>query len=159
MFNLFCLLASSAILFYVIKYRVHVHVTLTTSRRTSEAREGRRAEKIPIGVETSTATTRPETEAPNRAIAKPLRGKQVNQRMSCCSVSEMQPSAGIGASLATEQHAPLGSAISDVTSALVNLGASKGKARAAALKACKEHPDASFDIQFSVALQEVWRAA
>ena len=121
MFSLFCLLASSAILFFILKYRVHVHVTLTSSRDSIHASrgKGRRAES-PRRKTGSIATTRP-----------------------------IQPIAAVPESIVW----------GDIASGLVNLGAGKREARAAAQKACRENPDASFNSVFTVALQEVGRAA
>lgn len=54
-----CLVGSIAILFFILKYRVHVHVTLTNSRDARSVMKGRRAEKRLVGADVSTATTRP----------------------------------------------------------------------------------------------------
>ncbi len=125
MLSAFCLLATSAILFFIIKYRVHVHVTYTptSSRGRKIARNpGRRAATLACANSlSSTAMTRP-------------------------------------VKLQAIEH-PESVVWGDIASGLVNLGASKADARRAARKACTEYPDADFNAQFTVALQEVGRAA
>jgi hypothetical protein len=119
MFNVVWLIGSAAILFFIVKYRVHVHITYTPSgsRRPTARKSGRRAEaRADLG---PTAKTRPVlfSQTPESIVW------------------------------------------GDIASALVNLGASKQQARSAARQALAEHPDASFDIQMTVALQKVGKAA
>jgi hypothetical protein len=136
MFSPICLFASFIILFLVFRFRVHIHVTYTPtiSRSTSVARKGRRAART-VGADASTATTRPIKFVP---------------------VASNQPErSGPIACQPTERAAR----IPDIQSALVNLGAAKKASREAAVQAVLEHPDASFDVQFSVALQGVRNVA
>jgi hypothetical protein len=112
MFSSACLLFSLAILYFVLRYRVHIHINVTSSRHSSEARKGLRAADSSSSFG-PTAMTRPAESV----------------------------------------------VLGDIASALVNLGAPKAQAKAAAIRAVREHPDADFNLQFSVALQEVGRAA
>lgn len=118
MFSTLCLIITSAILFFILKYRVHVHVTYTPTSSRVTARKGRRAEEA-TGTD---ARTRHGPALP-QAMTRPAKDP--------------------------------GSIVwGDITSALVNLGAPKAKAQAAAQKAVRQFPD-SFDDQLRAAIQEV----
>jgi hypothetical protein len=123
MFNACSLLASLAILFYVLKFRVHVHVTYTSSSRGLGAARKR-------GRMVSSDPTVPRNSGPVACQSSTRAARQI----------------------------PDSVVWGDIASGLVNLGAPKRKAEVAAQRAVEQHPDASFEIQFSVALQEV-RAA
>src|SRR6267154_2423066 len=98
MFSASCLIGSLAILFYVLKSRVHVHVTLTSLRDSIHASrgKGRRAEASSretfggttlASCQKSTAMTRPvQQEAPNRAIVRP-RAIGTHAQVDLCSVN------------------------------------------------------------------------
>jgi len=134
MLSLSCLLLTSAILFYIIKFRVHVRIHVDYSRPTSRVGATRKGD--------TAFSSEPVSPQGSRLTRKPgRRAESIDDRV--CSTATTRPDSVVWG---------------DITSALVNLGASKAKARAAAMKACQEHPDADFNLQFSVALQEV-RAA
>jgi hypothetical protein len=107
LFSALCLSLSILILYFVLRYRIHIHVTCQVpgwSRKSSRRK---------------------------RVASYPARNS--------AAIEAVHPSI----------------AASDLASALVNLGARKRPALAAAVRAIEQHPDASFDLQFSVALQQM----
>ena len=140
MFSAVCLLLSSAILFYVLKYRVHLHVSYT--RPTSRV-----------------GATRKGSPQVSSEPATPQKGSRCDSARKMGRRAESTPMTGV-CSTATTRPVPFDSVVwGDITSALVNLGASKVDARFAAKKALLEHAQESFDIQLSAALQNIGRAA
>jgi Holliday junction resolvasome RuvABC DNA-binding subunit len=53
-------LASCAILYYVVRYRVHVHIEFSDSPSRQRVKKGRRAERSESTPTTATAMTRPD---------------------------------------------------------------------------------------------------
>jgi hypothetical protein len=143
---LLCLLASSAILFYVLRFRVHVHVTYapTTSRRCSSSSPARKRG-------TATETPRQTATVPQSLSGRRAEAEGTDARL------RYRASEQHGPEDATAMTRPV-QTIEDIASGLVNLGAQKRPALLAARKAVRDYPDADFDIQFSIAIQEV-RAA
>ncbi len=185
MFSAFCLLSVSAILFFIIKYRVHVHVTLQVPGNAQSSRRGRKTGRgdstLPLPSNSPEvlydAATRHEDKqesvrhaAIRKAVRDPkgardpeaLRGPGASSagtaRMAETPKQTQAPTQDRTRPVvisATPESIVWG----DVASALVNLGADKKQARAAAMKACREYPDAPFNSVFTAALQEVGRAA
>ena len=122
MFNFFCLLVSIGTLVFILRYRIHVHVVYSSSRRDSRPRAKSAGSKA----------------CPHTRAALPISGRQTTGQLT----SEAQPVAS--------RPGP----VQDLASALVNLGASKASARAAALRAYQQAPNASFDELVRIAIQE-----
>jgi len=141
MFASASLLISLAILFFVIRFRIHVHVVYQGSPWVASPRRKQ------AGVKACSSSTRAllPLEAPNRATAMKLGEIQGNG----------QVRRGHPYSQRNEHVAP---ECSDLQSALVNLGASKSRARTTAQKVCQQHPGADFDQLVRIAIQEVQAA-
>lgn len=134
MFSSACLLVSAVILFYVFKYRVHVHVTYTRtkSRRVGSPsrKSGRMVASDVCGGDLEFSGNRQSRESLHTAVA-PVHPESV-----VWGDQETTP-------------------ILDIQSALVNLGAKPKRARAAAEHVLRNWPDADFSTQLRAALQEV----
>ena len=126
-------LASCAILFFVLKFRAHVHVTYTPPRSPARrAKMGRRAEAGPKPPR-PTAITRPTfSTGPGR------RAERFDDRVT-----------------STATTRPGQSERAEIASALVNLGAKAHRAKAAADHVCRNWPEADFDTRLKEALREV----
>jgi len=135
MLSLSCLLLTSAILFCIIKFRVHVRIHVDYSRPTSRVGATRKGD--------TAFSSEPVSPQGSRLTRKPgRRAESIDDRV--CSTATTGPDSVVWG---------------DITSALVNLGASKMDARSAAKKALLDHAQESFDIQLSAALQNIGRAA
>jgi hypothetical protein len=135
MFSSACLLASLAILFYVLKYRVHVHVTYTpSSRRKGEARKGVPA--VTRSGDPSLSGRRAEASLRQKSLQPTAMTRPVHPESVVWGDQETTP-------------------ILDIQSALVNLGAKPKRAKAAAEHVLRNWPDADFSTQLRAALQEV----
>ena len=122
MFNLLSLLFSIGTLAFILRYRIHVHVVYSSSRRDSRPRAKSAGSKA----------------CPHTRTALPISGRRaggVSQSSEAPTVAMTRP-------------------VQDLASALVNLGASKASARAAALRAYQQAPNASFDELVRIAIQE-----
>ncbi len=143
MFSAFCFLATAGILFYIVKFRVHVHIhatyTPTTSRRVASP-----ARKRPVASDSATGL-----EASNQAIARPR---------ATGTYSQVDPNVPAALTAHVRVLDPAVQHLRDIESALVNLGAKHGRARATAAQVVREYPDATLDVQLSVALQTVGAA-
>jgi len=136
MFSLFCLLASIAILCFVLKFRVHVHLHVECSPSSSRGvrhvrvKAGKGYSESPLA-----SLSGRRSEAINRTplpVEAPLSNRPVPSQ-------ETTP-------------------IQDLQSALVNLGAKPHRAKAAAEHVCRNLPQAPFDTLLRVAIQEVQAA-
>jgi hypothetical protein len=125
------LLLSLAILYWVLKYRVHIHVTYTPLR----GREPRRGSAKP-----RTGEDRPHQFAGSVPPSRP----RISPRSIASDVSAAE-------SVIHPESVVWG----DISSALVNLGTPKTKARSIASKVCKEHAgEQSFEDLLRLAIQE-----
>jgi len=128
MFSTLCLTLSSGILFYVLKYRVHIHVTYTPKRSKSQNSIGRRKQG-------------------DKTLFVPIPdiGRGTVSRLD-------QPAARLGQR--GPDHDESDDRIrrgSEIQSALRNLGAKPATARAAAAKAIAQTND--FDQALKLAIQ------
>jgi len=123
-FNALSLLISLAILFFVIRFRIHVHVVYQGSSWVASPRRKQ------AGVKACSSSTR---------ALLPISGRRAAE------------TAVTSEALPTAMTLP----VQDLQSALVNLGASKSRARATAQKVCQQHPGAGFDQLVRIAIQEV----
>jgi len=138
--NLLFFLFSLAILFFVVRFRIHVHVVYQGSSRDysrPRPKSGRSTPRLQYSSDAGSPATRPESFSGRRAEA------------------DRQPVARL-TSAPTAMTPPV--QFFDVQSALVNLGAPKAKARATAQRVCQQHPGAGFDQLVRIAIQEVQAA-
>jgi hypothetical protein len=131
MFSATCLILSAAILFYILKYRVHIHVHIT--RESS-------------GIRQSVRPARPAkvSSVPRHAPKSDDRLRMLNTGLS--------PS-GSG----TRENESQQATTADLVSALRNLGATSGAARIAAARAAKETQD--FGQALKLAIQYATKEA
>ena len=135
---------SLAILFFILRYRVHVHITWTppASPVRQSRVKGRRAE-AQVGTLKPTAMTRP-------ALTRMAAGARMGNRPVTGSPN------GAGGRLPESRPVPIDSVVwGDIASALENLGAPKHRAKAAAQHVARNWPDAGFDEQLRQAFREV----
>jgi len=136
--NLLFFLFSLAILFFVVRFRIHVHVVYTSSSRDYSRPRPKSGRGTPRLTSTSSdagsPATRPESLSGRRAEA------------------DAMPVARL-TSAPTAMTLPV--QFFDVQSVLVNLGAPKAKARATAQRVCQQHPGAGFDQLVRIAIREV----
>ncbi len=124
MFSATALLISTSILFYVLRYRVHIHVTYTTTKRRCSNRTAQRRDDPNTGGNLAAR----RGSASRSAVEIGTRERKPNPQ------SGSRPDAQ-----------------NDLTSALRNLGCSPGIAKQAAQRAAAESKD--FDTSLRLAMK------
>lgn len=134
MFSAFCLIASCGILFYILKFRVHIHVVQSPtrqkpSRKGSTLRKSVRSEGPAKVLPVRDRTSRTVESIPSiRGTGQPNKGKEQSEQ-----------------------------AESDIASALRNLGANPAAACRAASRATQQTED--FSQALKLAIQYAQEAA
>jgi len=147
MFSALCLLISSGILFFILKYRVHVHLQYTPTRRTAanaKADIAKRPCSNRVGNDQG-GIRRVSPMAPGPSVSgKPFGYAGVLPR----SAQAIRGNAAAGATGRTADRPTL---TQDVTAALKNLGCAPTAAKAAAERATKETNDLDNALRLAIA--------
>jgi len=169
-FNLLSLLISLAILFFVIRFRIHVHIVYQGSPWVASPRRKQAGVKacssstralLPIQKGRNDNAARLETQ-PQALRHPPIRTSGHRAQNTGDSQALPRPVASftriarVAENPGTTQ--PPAQVQVEIRSALVNLGAPKSRARATAQKVCQQHPGADFDQLVRIAIQEVQAA-
>ncbi len=153
MFSALCLITSAAVLFFVLRFRVHVHVTYT--RTSSGTRPRKKGESAARSVSAPPSLTRLTTARRPAACSLANLGGGGNPAPPVSLSVQMDASDDCGGDLASEpryavqgtgsktRHTAVAPFESDLVSALVNLGSKPAKAKEAAARAMF-HQDADF---------------
>ena len=134
-------LASAAILYYVLRYRIHIHIEISHASAWGSPGRSRRAE-FDSPAEASSSPSRQRVKA--SGVVTRTRGGELRA-----------PDDRVRSTATTR---PAISRVQDITSALVNLQAKPQRAKAAAEHVVRNWPDADFDTQFRAAVKEVQAA-
>lgn len=132
MFSAACLLISAGILFYVLKYRVHIHVTYTpTNIARSRSRVDRENQRVPdeMGTARQDARTRRRSPGVERSIRVADSGNAAHPELA------------------------------DIASALQNLGCSRVVAKQSAQRATQESQDFDSALKLAIRYATEGRAA